>query len=1221
MVKKMWIIFLLGIMVVSLFSQRYRESDDFSYALKLYNEGFYDIAAQQFNLFVNRYSNSDRVPDAKYYQAMSLYNLKDFANARIEFQSLAVSFPDSKWAPESWYKVGECYLKLNKPDDAARSFETVKVLYPKDPNAPNALYQAARIYFAGSRFDRSESVLLDLLDRYLQSGIYLKARLLYANILIAEQKFNRAETELEKVLKSEASAEIQAQAHLGLGHLYRKLGQFERSEKEYLTALESKPEAATYFRSLSDLSELYAATRRYQEATGLINKNLPRLASTLYKQQLKLDLTAIHYLQGKYFAAEQTAASLPETMSNDTLSARRYFYLGEIYFAENKLDKSLKNFQKLLSDDSLRQAGKKFLPVAQKRIGNIYLKQNLFHQGYDHLTDYLKEYPEEPGADSVYIQLFQAALDDDQLPVAGQLYRDFVKTFPHHPQRDELLFQLAKYQFQAGDYNSSNSNFQVLLKAYYCSEKYDSTKEYLGIIRKYHGVEQQVGVNKLARLMGRFLAGEDVTNLQLELARIYLQQLKDFPESIRLCRTIVQETQDSTQLGEAYFLMAEGYRRMAEYEMFTGKNSSSEFSEAKNAFKKAMYYLRHVSYPDSLSFEFLETNLDSPAVDQKTGRTYRKFWQHFVDTYPESKFKNRARMILATLNLNEQDTAAAVTLLEQVSQEAKTGLRGDAFFRLAQIYRRQKKNDQAVSTLKTFLLNIPVHHLRAQAYALLAELQERRGIYDQAAESWKRLRQEYDYTGTAQTALDRMVGVYLLDARYQEVVVLTTPYLSEKTSADILLNKFYRPAKPRLYFYNGKARFLSGDLDEARLQLLKYLYSSTETLHRDESRYLLAEIALQKNDQQTALLHLGEIRRNENSAFFVQATRETADIYFNLGNFENALSLYTNIIPRTEDADQKMYFENQQMICLINLGRFKTYNAKLDAYRKTYKKHPQLQQNLARFVFEQGKYYYKHKKFDPAIKKFERVTKKYKTTDLVDDATYYLGLTYSTLNKTEKAQELLSRFIERYPRSSLLSNVYITLGGLYYRAEKREMSVEAFKKAVENAQDAETRKIALSNLIKTYQDLGLWDGILTQARAYVRAFPNAKDVIDKKILIGSALINLNRYTEAVDYLKKVKLEANSEAEPEIQFYIGEAYFNAGQYENAIREFVKIPLLSRQTKLQWEASALYFSGQSYEKMGRIDDAIRMYQEIINRPGIMVDLKREARKRIDQLKKGG
>jgi tetratricopeptide (TPR) repeat protein len=145
----------------------------------------------------------------------------------------------------------------------------------------------------------------------------------------------------------------------------------------------------------------------------------------------------------------------------------------------------------------------------------------------------------------------------------------------------------------------------------------------------------------------------------------------------------------------------------------------------------------------------------------------------------------------------------------------------------------------------------------------------------------------------------------------------------------------------------------------------------------------------------------------------------------------------------------------------------------------------------------------------------------------------------------------------------------------------------------------------------------MWDSALQLTREYVHEFPEADDIIDKKILLGICLSNMNRYIEAVDYLKKTKFEATSEQEPEIQFYIGEAYFNAGQYENAIGEFVKIPLLSKKTKLQWEASALYYSGQAYEKMGRTDDAVRMYQEIVERPGILIELKREARNRIASL----
>ena len=159
----------------------------------------------------------------------------------------------------------------------------------------------------------------------------------------------------------------------------------------------------------------------------------------------------------------------------------------------------------------------------------------------------------------------------------------------------------------------------------------------------------------------------------------------------------------------------------------------------------------------------------------------------------------------------------------------------------------------------------------------------------------------------------------------------------------------------------------------------------------------------------------------------------------------------------------------------------------------------------------------------------------------------------------------------------------------------------------------------MSNLIKAYTFVNFWDAALALAREYIVNYPDAEDAIDKKILIGRAYVYLNQVDLAVDLLKEVRLIADSEREPEIQYYIGEAYFQTGQYENAIAEYVKIPLLSRKTKLQWEASALYYSGQAYEKLGRIDDAKRMYAEIVKRPGIDIVLKKAAQKRINEIEK--
>ena len=174
-----------------------------------------------------------------------------------------------------------------------------------------------------------------------------------------------------------------------------------------------------------------------------------------------------------------------------------------------------------------------------------------------------------------------------------------------------------------------------------------------------------------------------------------------------------------------------------------------------------------------------------------------------------------------------------------------------------------------------------------------------------------------------------------------------------------------------------------------------------------------------------------------------------------------------------------------------------------------------------------------------------------------------------------------------------------------------------FKNALQYNKDKDLKSSILSNLIKAYTMTGFWDAAQATARQYVKDFPYAADRMDKELVIARAYINLNQFQNAVEYLKEIKLRASSEREPEIQFYIGEALLKAGQYENAIAEFVKIPLLSKKTKLQWEASALYYSGQSYEKLGRTADAIRMYKEIIRRPGIDLVLKKDAEKRIKQI----
>jgi tol-pal system protein YbgF len=1211
------LILLLLLQVAS--GQRYGESDDFSYALKLYNEGFYDIAAQQFNLFVDKYPSSERVPEARFYLGLSLFNSKDYENARIEFQDMAVRFPDHSRAPEAWQKVGDSYLQLQKLSEAARSYETVKVLYPTHPLAPAALYQAAAIYLKERKIDKAELTLKDFLDRYPESNIYPNGRLLYADLLSEKQDYDQALSEYDKVLKSGAEASLQAQAYLGIGQLYAKLGQYERAKENFHVVITKYPSSAAAFPAILSSSEILAVGGDFENASKLINENLSKYRDQNRKAQLNLALAGVYFFQDNFYSARKTLESITISSLNDTLAMRSKFYLGMVYLREEKYDQSINHFRNILEDPNAKIVANDIFTECYKQLGKAYLKQGQYDQGLGVLQAFLTDYPDHPAKEEILSDLFFTALNNGHFSDADNFYRRFLTELPAYPQRDILLFALAKNYFLTADYLSARNKFQDFINKYACSSKIDSARNYLGIIQNYYLIDQKNGVNKLAKLMGRVLAQENKQMLKLELARVYLLQLNDIEEANLMADEVLQTSSDSSLLGEAHQIKGEGWRRLAELKRFQGNDDRLERQQASAELKNAMNFVRYIENPDSLTFYFLSEMIASDTTENLSREKQIQFWEHFIGSYPTSRFAEQAGLFLANLYFDTQNIDAALRELNKLRKSARSNITGEAYYLTGKIYYDQKNFDQAAEILKEFLLNITIHPLRANAFGLLARIYENQGDFQTAAQFWSKLIEEYDYSPAAMAAKIRIPEIYLAANDFKSAIDYTQSALKEfKISYDLVLRKLQVIKEPEFYFFNGKARYFAAELGESRIKLLYYLYAAPEGKYYDESLFLLAEIALAERDGEGALLYLQPIVRSESSPFFLQATAKIADIYLARKEYDKAQVLYSKLVSKTAENELKIGFQSSEMICLINQGNLKVYDSKLSLFQKEFKKQSGYENYLAEFEFELGKYAYLNKNYDAAIKRFETAIQKYRKTDYADDAEYYLGLSYTTLNKVEKAMDILTGFAEKYPVSPLKANIYITLGGLYYRAEKRELAVGSFQKAVEMAHEPETRKLALSNLISIYRDLGLWDGVLSEARKYVEEFPQAADIIDKKIMIGTAMTNLNRYSDAVDFLKNLKFEANSEQEPEIQFYIGEAYFNSGQYENAIREFVKIPLLSKQTKLQWEASALYYSGQAYEKMGRKVDAIRMYQEIVDRPGILVELKKEAQKRIEQLK---
>ncbi|MCD6406368.1 tetratricopeptide repeat protein, partial [Candidatus Aerophobetes bacterium] len=97
--------------------------EDFLVAQKLYEDGVFDLAAVQFQNFIEKYPDDERCDEAQYWMGMSLWQTKKYEQAAKAFEELLKKYPKSDILDKTTYQLGECYYNLKMLDDALSAYK------------------------------------------------------------------------------------------------------------------------------------------------------------------------------------------------------------------------------------------------------------------------------------------------------------------------------------------------------------------------------------------------------------------------------------------------------------------------------------------------------------------------------------------------------------------------------------------------------------------------------------------------------------------------------------------------------------------------------------------------------------------------------------------------------------------------------------------------------------------------------------------------------------------------------------------------------------------------------------------------------------------------------------------------------------------------------------------------------------------------------------------
>lgn len=242
-----------------------------------------------------------------------------------------------------------------------------------------------------------------------------------------------------------------------------------------------------------------------------------------------------------------------------------------------------------------------------------------------------------------------------------------------------------------------------------------------------------------------------------------------------------------------------------------------------------------------------------------------------------------------------------------------------------------------------------------------------------------------------------------------------------------------------------------------------------------------------------------------------------------------------------------------------------------------------------------GESYFMKKDYEsayPHLKDYLSVQQNPSENDL-----YEMGFVAAQLKKYDEAVSYYNQLINS--NSALAQNAYYQLGNAYLAVDKKQEALSAFRSSYQMDYDAEVKKLAHEQYAKLGYDIGNpFESPTTVIQNYITSNPNgSKNTEMRSLLVKSYLYsgNFKETLNAIDKLPNSTPETDK-VDQEVSYLLGTEEFNKGNFDEAERYFLRS--LEFNINKEFNSRALYWLGQVYYQKGNYPSAIARYEKLQN-----------------------
>jgi tetratricopeptide (TPR) repeat protein len=141
-----------------------------------------------------------------------------------------------------------------------------------------------------------------------------------------------------------------------------------------------------------------------------------------------------------------------------------------------------------------------------------------------------------------------------------------------------------------------------------------------------------------------------------------------------------------------------------------------------------------------------------------------------------------------------------------------------------------------------------------------------------------------------------------------------------------------------------------------------------------------------------------------------------------------------------------------------------------------------------------------------------------------------------------------------------------------------------------------------------------WEAAMERFDDVITKFPNTNFMMLAYKKKAEILKSKGELNPAIEYFHKSLGQLGTDIDAEIQFMIGECYEDSNNYNEALKEYLRVSYLYPRSNY-WMIKSIFRSANIFERLEKWDEAKKLYEKLI---ALNIDESKYARERLEWIK---